>query len=56
MEFIAEVMPLVRDVGEQIVVFSATDHGVYRGGDADVGEQIVVFSATDYRGGDAACA
>ena len=28
MEFIVEVFPLVRDVWEQIVVFSATDHGV----------------------------
>ena len=44
-----EVMPLVRDAGEQIVVFSATDHGVYCGGQSavrDPGEQIVVFSAT----------
>ena len=57
-----EVMPLVRDAGEQIVVFSATDHGVYCGGQSavrDPGEQIVVFSATDYGiycGGHSACA
>ena len=33
-KFIVEVMPLVRDAGEQIVVFSATDHGVYCRGHA----------------------
>ena len=33
-KFIVEVMPLVRDAGEQIVVFSATDRGVNCGGHA----------------------
>ena len=33
-EFIVEVMPLVRDAGEQIVCASATDRGVCCGGHA----------------------
>ena len=48
-KFIVEVMPLVRDAGEQIVAFSATGlefivevMPLVR----DAGEQIVVFSAT----------
>ena len=32
MEFIVEVIQLVRDPGEQIVVFCATDYGIYCGG------------------------